>query len=87
MRGGNSNDFLFVSYYACIWGFMSGCRPLLGLDGTHLKGKYLSIFLGATGIDADGALFPLAFGIVDAENHENWVLVSLTITRIVRSDS
>jgi MuDR family transposase/MULE transposase domain/SWIM zinc finger len=70
---------IFVSYYAYIRGFMSGCRPLLGLDGTHLKGKYLGILLCATGIDADGALFPLASGIVDAENHENllWFLSQL----------
>jgi transposase-like protein len=72
MRGGSSND-LFVSYYEYARGFMSGCRPLLCLDGTHLKGKYLGIFLCATGIDPDGARFHLAFGIVDAENHEIWL--------------
>jgi hypothetical protein len=44
---------IFVPYYACIRGFMSGCRRLLGIDGTHLKGKYLGKLLCATGIDSD----------------------------------
>lgn len=30
---------LFISYSACAIGFVH-CRPLLGLDGTHLKHKY-----------------------------------------------
>jgi hypothetical protein len=31
---------IFISYGACATGF-AYCRPLLGLDGTHLKSKYL----------------------------------------------
>lgn len=27
----------------------------------------------ATGFDGDGALFPLAFGVVDEENDDNWM--------------
>jgi len=43
----------------------------LGLDGAHLKAKYLGILLAATGVDANGALFPLAYAVVDAENDDN----------------
>lgn len=62
---------LFISYRASIEGFVH-CRALLGLDGTHLKSKYGGILLAATGVDARGQLFPLAFAVVGAENDNNW---------------
>ncbi|KAF5199626.1 Mudr family transposase [Thalictrum thalictroides] len=64
---------LFVSFQASIFGFVNACRPLLGLDRTLLKSKYLGTLLFATGFDGDGALFPLAFGVVDEENDDNWM--------------
>ncbi|CAF2126230.1 uncharacterized protein LOC111214111 [Brassica napus] len=64
---------LFVSFHASIFGFLNACRPLLGLDRTYLKNKYLGTLLLATGFDGDGALFPLAFGVVDEESDENWM--------------
>lgn len=64
---------LFISFYASIYGFVNACRPLIGLDRTLLKSKYLGTLLFATGFDGDGALFPLAFGVVDEENDENWI--------------
>ncbi|XP_015576571.1 uncharacterized protein LOC107261480 [Ricinus communis] len=64
---------LFISFQASIYGFLNACRPLLGLDRTFLKSKYLGTLLLATGFDGDGALFPLAFGVVDEENDENWM--------------
>lgn len=74
---GNNDDNcfkrLFVSYYASIFGFVNACRPLIGLDRTLLKSKYLGTLLLATGFDGDGSLFPLAFGIIDEENDENWI--------------
>lgn len=64
---------LFISYQASIYGFLNACRPLLGLDRSVLKSKYLGTLLFATGFDGDSALFPLAFGVVDEENDENWM--------------
>ncbi|KAJ8747749.1 hypothetical protein K2173_005354 [Erythroxylum novogranatense] len=64
---------LFISFQASIYGFLNACRTLLGLDRTYLKSKYLGTLLLATGFDGDGALFPLAFGVVDEENDENWM--------------
>lgn len=64
---------LFISFQASIYGFLNACRPLLGLDRTFLKSKYLGTLLLATGFDGDGALFPLAFGVVDEENDDNWM--------------
>ncbi|XP_075474352.1 uncharacterized protein LOC142505306 [Primulina tabacum] len=64
---------LFISFQASIYGFLNACRPLLGLDRTFLKSKYLGTLLLATGFDGDGGLFPVAFGVVDEENDDNWM--------------
>lgn len=36
---------LFISFHASIHGFLNACRPLLGLDRTFLKSKYLGTLL------------------------------------------
>ncbi|XP_073292598.1 uncharacterized protein [Primulina huaijiensis] len=64
---------VFVSFYASICGFVNGCLPVVGLGGIKLKSKYLGTLLSATSFDADGGLFPLAFGVVDMENDESWM--------------
>ncbi|KAF3780927.1 hypothetical protein EJ110_NYTH38062 [Nymphaea thermarum] len=64
---------LFISFYPSIQGFIKGCPPLIGIGDIHLKSKYLGTLLSATSFDGDGALFPLAFGIVDVENDESWM--------------
>lgn len=64
---------LFISFQASIYGFLNACRPLIGLDRTVLKSKYLGTLLFATGFDGDGSLFPLVFGVVDEENDDNWM--------------
>lgn len=69
----NGFQRLFVSFQASIYGFLNACRPLIGLDRTPLKSKYLGTLLLATSFDGDGALFPLAFGVVDEENDANWM--------------
>ncbi|XP_020276616.1 uncharacterized protein LOC109850939 [Asparagus officinalis] len=72
---GQENCFhrLFVSYRASIYGFLHACRPLLEIDKADLKGKYLGTLLCASAVDADDALFPLAFAVVDAESDDNWI--------------
>ena len=49
---------VFLSFGASAQGFYF-CRPMLGLDGTHLKSKYQGILLSATAVDALGSLFPV----------------------------
>ncbi|XP_022748623.1 uncharacterized protein LOC111298164 [Durio zibethinus] len=72
---GADNRFqrLFVSFHASIYGFLNGCLPIVGLGGIQLKSKYLGTLLSATSFDADGGLFPLAFGVVDTENDDSWI--------------
>ncbi|XP_062104221.1 uncharacterized protein LOC133815389 [Humulus lupulus] len=48
------------------------CRPVLCMDGTFLKTKYGGQMLCAVALDANNHLYPVAFGIVDSENHDSW---------------
>ena len=73
---------MFVCFGAAAQGF-AHCLPILGLDGTHLKSKYLGILLAATAVDALGSLFPLAHAVVDAENDENWLWFLTTLRQNV----
>ncbi|KAK1312846.1 hypothetical protein QJS10_CPA07g00548 [Acorus calamus] len=63
---------LFVCLHACRMGFIMGCRPFVGLDGCHLKGKHKGIMLSATSIDANNCLFSVAFAIVETESGDSW---------------
>lgn len=51
---------------------MAGCRPFIGVDGCHLKGKYGGVLLSAIATDANFGIFPLAFAIVESENADSW---------------
>lgn len=44
---------IFVSFEASIHG-LNFCRPLLTLDGCHLKAKFRGVMLSATAKDGDG---------------------------------
>lgn len=62
----------FVAFYASIYGFQNGCRPLLFLDTLTLKSKYQSELLTAATLDGNDDLFPVAFAVVDVVNDDNW---------------
>ena len=76
--------FLYHSAYASGFGY---CRPLLGLDGTHLKSKYKGILLAATATDANGQLFPLAYAIVSIENDDNWLWFLRLLREVVEANA
>ncbi|XP_020243398.1 uncharacterized protein LOC109821634 [Asparagus officinalis] len=63
---------LFISYNACIEGFIAGYRPLLFLDGIFIKDRYRGILLSATRYDGNQGIFPLAYCVCDQENEVNW---------------
>jgi hypothetical protein len=48
------------------------CRPVFSIDGTFLLGKYMGTMLVAISCDADNALVPLAFALVERENKDSW---------------
>lgn len=53
-------------------GYKAGCRPVIGLDGCHLKGPFGGQLLTAVGMDPEDGMYPIAWSVVDAENTNNW---------------
>ncbi|KAL5717647.1 hypothetical protein ACHQM5_010627 [Ranunculus cassubicifolius] len=75
----DTNEFrgLFIGFMASLQGWVDGCRPVIGLDGCFLKGKYGGACLSAMGLDAMNGLFPLAIFIGTGEHKVSWsVLLS-----------
>ena len=63
---------LYVCLAECKKGWKDGCRPLIGLDGCHVKGPHTGQLLVAVGIYADNAMYPIAYATVEAENSCTW---------------
>ncbi|XP_042521317.1 uncharacterized protein LOC122094781 [Macadamia integrifolia] len=49
-------------------GFIKGCRPFIGLDGCHLKGRYGGVLLAAVSVDGNNGLHTVAYGVVEVES-------------------
>ncbi|KAK4279329.1 hypothetical protein QN277_011126 [Acacia crassicarpa] len=64
---------MYVCFNASKVGWTEGCRPLIGVDGTFLKGKCRGILLTAVGVDGNDSLYPLAIGLVEKENAHHWL--------------
>ncbi|KAL0451711.1 UNVERIFIED_CONTAM: hypothetical protein Slati_1149200 [Sesamum latifolium] len=62
---------LFSKFYVCFsalkLGFQAGCRPLIGVDGCHLKGPHGGVLLAAVGIDPNNNAFSIAYAVVDKQ--------------------
>ena len=62
---------VFIYLKTCWRGFIKGCRPVIGLDGCHLKGPYGGVLLAAISMDANLLFFALAYAIVEVEGNES----------------
>ncbi|WVY90028.1 hypothetical protein V8G54_035542 [Vigna mungo] len=69
--GGHIFKRFYVCLKACKDSFVS-CRPIIGLNGAFLKGKYGGELLTAIARDANDHMLPLAYAIVEVENKETW---------------
>ena len=58
---------------ACKRGFLQGCRPIIFLDGCHIKKRYRGQLLCAMGIDPNNYIFPIAIVVVEVEDKPNCV--------------
>ena len=63
---------MFVSFQFCVQGFKLECRPFIGLDGCHLRGKYMGSLLTTIMLDGNNELFLIAFVVIESENLLNW---------------
>ncbi|XP_060217333.1 protein FAR1-RELATED SEQUENCE 2-like [Lycium barbarum] len=73
MRKFDENEFLYllIALYAFIKGF-DCCRPIVVVDGSHLKTAYNGTFVSASTLDGAGNILPLAYGVIDSENDRSW---------------
>ncbi|XP_040372479.1 uncharacterized protein LOC112192744 [Rosa chinensis] len=66
----------FKRIYICLEplkiGWRAGCRPIIGLDGCHLKGVHKGHLLTAVGIDGNNGIYPIAWAIVESECRDSW---------------
>ncbi|XP_073132219.1 uncharacterized protein [Henckelia pumila] len=70
--GDNRFDRLYMCLYAMKVGFLSGCRPFIGVDGCHLKVPHGGMLLSAVGVDPNNNNFPIVIAIVNNESGETW---------------
>lgn len=63
---------LSVMFDACKKNWMAGCRPIIGLDGCHLKGVTHGVLLTTVGRDVDDGIMPIAWAVVNKETKVNW---------------
>ena len=72
----NLQGSLFSSCYmsldACKRGFLAGCRPIICLDGCHVKTKFGGQLLTAVGMDPNDCIYPIAFAVVEVESFATW---------------
>ena len=63
---------MYICLQPCKEGFIAGCRPIMGVDGAHLRGPFPDILLTAVGKDGNNNIFPVAWAVVEVENTETW---------------
>ncbi|XP_014496741.1 uncharacterized protein LOC106758320 [Vigna radiata var. radiata] len=68
-------EVVFKRFYVCLKACkdsFKSCRPIIGLDGAFLKGKYGGELLTAVGRDGNDQMLPIAYCVVEVENKESW---------------
>ena len=65
-------NYLFLTLPASMAAYKY-CRPVVCVDGAHLKGKYKGMMFVPVCMNANNSIFPLAWGIGDIENDASWL--------------
>jgi hypothetical protein len=74
----NTSDDNVKIFKSIVWAYgpciaiFKHLKHVITIDVGFLSGRYKSRLLMACGYDTENKLIPLAFGIVDAENMNNW---------------
>ena len=63
---------LYICLEGCKKGFMTGCRPIIGLDTCHLKTKPSGQLITIVARDHNEEYFPLAYAVMEAETKDSW---------------
>jgi hypothetical protein len=62
----------YLSLDACKRASFSGCRPIIFLDGCHLKTKFGGQLLTVVGMDPNDCIFPIVVAMVEDESLAYW---------------
>lgn len=73
----------FISFKACIDGFLNGCRPYISIDATALNGKWNGYLAAIVALDGHNWMFPLVFGLIDGETRDNWTWFMNQLNRAI----
>ena len=68
----NRFEYLFMTLGLCINGFQSCNKPVIMVDGTHLKGKFQGVMFVVGTKDVNEQIYPFAFGFGNRENDQSW---------------
>ena len=64
---------MYIRYNAQKLGFLGGCKPIIGLDGCYLKGRFGGQILSTIARDANDNIFTVSFVVVEQKNKDSWV--------------
>ena len=66
----------FERLYVCLdaWKkrFLGGCRPIIGVDDSHIKGFQKGKLLAVVGIDPNNKIYPIVYAVVESECYKTW---------------
>ncbi|KAL2235253.1 UNVERIFIED_CONTAM: hypothetical protein Sindi_1257500 [Sesamum indicum] len=71
-NGQNRFEKFYVCFSTLKQGILGGCRPVICVDGCHLKGPHKGILLTAVGVDPNNNLYPIAYAVVQRESTDTW---------------
>ena len=63
---------LYYCLHTCKQGFLNGCRPIIGLDGSFLKSTFGGQLLSAVGRDGNNNMIAIAIAVVEVERYDSW---------------
>ncbi|XP_074290667.1 uncharacterized protein LOC141617379 [Silene latifolia] len=78
---------LYISFEGLYQGFLKGCRPFIGVDGSHLRGKYGGTLLVAATLDGNNGILPIAYAVVDKETKETWSFFFYHLKRMANTET
>ncbi|GJT41362.1 transmembrane 9 superfamily member 11-like protein [Tanacetum coccineum] len=65
-------EIFFLAVGAVIRTFVLHMRPLIIIDGAHLKGEFLGTMYLAVAMDGNNQILPLAYGVGKSETFRSW---------------